>query len=753
MTSHDTSIRTCAVIGAGTMGSGIAAHLANAGADVVLLDMDADIARQGIERQIKAGGFMLPEFAARVRPGSIGADLQMLADRDWIVEAVAEKLEIKRSLFASIASVRKSDCIVSSNTSTIPLAQLLEGMDDSMATHMLITHFFNPPRQMRLLELVTSDRTQPDAVRRISHFLDHALGKSIVPCKDTPGFIANRIGCYWLAAGLNEAIRLGIDVELADAVMGKPFGLPRTGVFGLYDLIGVDLMPQIIRSLQDCLPAEDPMQLYTAEPTIITSMLANGHKGRKAGAGFYRIQKERKSREAIDLASAQYRPQHETPAFSTHPRELMDEDSTAGHYAWAVMSRTLAYAAALVPEIADRVDMVDEAMRLGYGWALGPFELIDRIGPEWFAARLARDGSTVPPLVSAAGREGFYRVTDGTREALTPRPNAAPTYTAIPVPDGVLTFPALRSAAQPVWTSEAASLRDAGDGVGVLEFHTKLNVFTTPLMNAVRDIITITPQHFQALVIGNDGPVFSAGADLKAMLALSEAGDRAGLEAFLLRGLETFAAVEQASFPIIGSVGALAVGGGCEILLHTHRVALHAEARIGLVEAQVGLLPGWGGVSQWLLRQQEAGLSPEASACAVLDGVLGAATCPGAFAARKVYLARASDCIVMNADRVLAQARIMALEEPVKATDAPRTITLPPRSAVEAHLDQILPTLSPHDRTIGTALLNVLGGTGTPEPLAAIDRRVTEQFLDLALTEPSRERIRHMISSGKPLKN
>ncbi|MFT8644323.1 MAG: 3-hydroxyacyl-CoA dehydrogenase NAD-binding domain-containing protein [Gluconacetobacter sp.] len=750
---NEMPFRTCAVIGAGTMGAGIAAHMANAGAQVVLLDLDAEVAARAVERQVKAGGFMLPGFADRVRTGSTRSDMALLADADWIVEAVAERLDVKRGLFAEIARVRKPGCVLSSNTSTIPLRDLVEGMDPALARDVLIAHFFNPPRQMRLLELVTGPRTDPDSVARLSRFIDVGLGKSIVACNDTPGFIANRIGCFWLAAGLGEALRLGIDVETADAVMGKPFGLPRTGVFGLYDLIGIDLMPGLIRSLQANLPAGDAIQAYDAEPARVTAMLAQGLTGRKGGGGFNGRVPARGAREVLDLSGGAYRDPRPAPVLEGEPRRLMAGDDLAGRYAWAVMSRTLAYAASLVPEIADRPDQVDEAMRLGYGWTYGPFELIDRIGAEWLAGRLAEDGQPVPALLQAASAGGFYRVAEGAREVLVPRAQGA-VHARLEPAEGVIALPALRLARQPVWSSAAASLWDLGEGVGLFAFQTRLNVFTAPLIEAVQRVAAVVPDHFDALVVGNDGPVFSAGADLKAMLALSEGNDRAGLEAFLCAGQQAFDALAGASFPVVGAVGALAVGGGCECLLHAHRVVAHAEARIGLVEAQVGLVPGWGGVAAWLARHQAAGLDAGAAAAATLRAVVRGVTWPGAFCAREARLLRPDDRIVMNADRLIAEARTVAqaLRPGFRPPVAP-DLHLPPRAVLEGVVADLAPSLAPHDRVIAGALADILSGDGRPVRVADLNARVTECFLDLAFTDPTRARMRQMIATGKPLRN
>lgn len=751
MPKIDTPIRKCAVIGAGTMGSGIAAQMANAGAEVVLLDLEAEVAARGVTRQFKAGGFMMPEFASRVRTGSTKTDLGLLADRDWIVEAVAERLDIKRALFADLARVRKPGCILSSNTSTIPLADLVEGVTDDVAGDMLITHFFNPPRQMRLLEQVTGPRTSAETARRVGRFIDQSLGKTIVPCKDTPGFIANRIGCFWLAAGLGEALRLGIAIEAADTAMGKPFGLPRTGIFGLYDLVGIDLMPALIESLHDKLPASDAIHGYEAEPALIATMIGKGLTGRKGGGGFYRQDRLKGMREVLDLKDGTYRPQFAASDLGSDPRALIERGGIEAEYAWAVMGKTLAYAASLVPEIADRPDLVDEAMRLGYAWHFGPFELIDRLGVDWFAGRLETEGVAVPLLVQAARGGTIYGQSGAACTVIAPQGDGfAPAI--VPEPEGVIALPALRRAGQPVWFEEAAALWDIGDGVGLFEFHTKLNVFTPSLIAATARMVEEAPKHFQAVVIGNDGPVFSAGADLKAMLALSEAGDRVGLKAFIESGLSAFDLVESAPFPIVGAASALAVGGGCEILLRCRKLALHAEARIGLVESRVGLLPGWGGVAHWLLRASEAGLSPEEAAGVVLRHVLVGEAASGGFAARAVHLLRATDKVVMNVDRIIAAAKALALMPDEPATAG--TILLPERAALAAILAEMAPILAPHDKDIAEILANVLTGDGeTPVSTAEVTRRVTEGFLDLALTEPSRERIRAMVTTGKPLRN
>ena len=416
-------ITTVAVIGAGVMGAGIAAHFANAGRRVILLDMAVDgpdparLARDAMTRQVKSGGFMHPALAAKVTVGTIADDLGLVAEADWVVEVIVEQLGAKRDLYARLAPLMKAGAVLSSNTSTIPLASLIEGLPEHIASHFLITHFFNPPRFMRLLEVVSGPRTAAEVVARVSDFADHVLGKSVVACKDTPGFLANRIGCLWMAAAHRSASGLGLTIEEADAVIGKPFGIPATGIFGLTDLVGVDLLPKVWQSFADTLPATDPFHAVNAPSAAVAALIGRGATGRKAKAGFYR--KTEAGMEAFDLAALDYRPQAKPVLASLEAdsaRTLMEHPDRGGRYAWAVMSRTLAYAAALVPEISDAIAPVDEAMRLGYNWRFGPFELIDRLGAPWLAERLAEDGQVVPPLLAmAAGKGAFYR----DREALT----------------------------------------------------------------------------------------------------------------------------------------------------------------------------------------------------------------------------------------------------------------------------------------------------------------------------------------------
>jgi 3-hydroxyacyl-CoA dehydrogenase len=382
------------VIGAGVMGAGIAAQVANAGVPVLLLDIVRDpanrnaVAQGAVDKMLKAdpAPFMGKAAARLVEVGNIDDDLARVAECDWVIEAIVERLDLKQQLYAKLEAVRRPGTAVSSNTSTIPLAQLTQGRSEAFQRDFLITHFFNPPRYMRLIEIVAGPESDAATVARISDFADRVLGKNVVRAKDTPGFIANRIGTFWIQAALNAAFDLGVTVEEADAVAGKPMGVPKTGIFGLVDLVGIDLMPHLQTSLTATLPKSDPYQAIARTAPLIEKMIADGYTGRKGKGGFYRINREAgKRKEAIDLASGEYRPVATPPripgkAASGDLPALLALPGKLGAYAWAVLGPTLAYAAALVPEIGDDVAAVDAAMKLGYNWKWGPFELIDRIG-------------------------------------------------------------------------------------------------------------------------------------------------------------------------------------------------------------------------------------------------------------------------------------------------------------------------------------------------------------------------------------
>ncbi len=765
---QETGIKRAAVIGAGSMGAGIAAQFANAGVPVDLLDIRGpDVspdgpAEAGIARQLKANGFMHPDAVKLVRPGNVDDDLQRLSEADWIIEAVVERLDVKRDLYRKVDTVRKQGSIVSSNTSTIPRSDLVAGLAPAFAADFLITHFFNPPRVMRLVEIVSSSENSPGLVARAKAASEVVLGKTVVDCHDTPGFIANRIGCYWLAVAALEAKNLGLTVEEADAVMAA-FGMPRTGAFGLLDLIGIDLIPHVWGSLMSALPASDGIHSYDlpCDPTV-RGMIAAGQLGRKAKGGFYRVNPD-KSREALDLVTGRYRAETPVdaaalPGKGRDLQALLKADGKHGLYASRVLSQLIAYTAKVGPEIAHDVAAIDTAMELGYAWREGPFRLAERCGLPLLAERLAQGGAVVPSLLDAAMRNnGFYDEHTG----LALRTNGA--RAQLVEHGSVLTLEAIKSRRERVLGNEAASLWDAGNGIALLEIRTKMNSLTPAVFDMLEQSIDTTASQFRALVIGNDNPrAFSAGADLSYFVDLVRTEDWTALTAFLSRGQDLFRRLKYSRFPVVGAPAGLALGGGCEMMLHCDAVVAHAELAAGLPETKVGIVPGWGGCTQLLLRWQQREASPDATGKA-FDIILSGAPSSSALDAWAKGVLRSTDNIVMNRDRLLGaaiqRAESMAAEgyrAPVPARialtgSAGRTALV---ERLEKHREAL--RLTDTDVIVAQALATVLSGadiggeSASEEEMLALER---DAVVALAKIPAARKRIEHMLDTGKPLRN
>jgi 3-hydroxyacyl-CoA dehydrogenase len=774
-------IRQAAVIGAGVMGGGIAAHLANAGVPVLLLDIVPEgaadrsvLARTALQRMAKAdpAPFMSPEAAKLVTPGNLEDDLGRLADVDWIVEAIVEEPEAKRALYARLEQARRQGSLVSSNTSTIPLTNLTKGLPESFARDFLITHFFNPPRYMRLLELVAGPLTRPEAVVTLRDFADRRLGKGVVPAKDTPGFIANRIGSFWLHTAIREAMALGLTVEEADAVMGAPVGIPKTGVFGLLDLVGIDLIPKVSASMAALLPPGDRFRAQADELPLIGRMIADGYTGRKGKGGFYRLRPDggAKVKEAIDLRTGQYRkserarPDSVEAAKAGGLRALLTHPDRTGRYAWAVLSETLAYAAELVPTISDTIQGVDEAMRLGYNWKYGPFELIDRLGSGWLEDQLVAAGRPVPPLLALAAGRPFYRTEAGRLEQL----GYDGAYWPVTRPEGVLLLADIKRTAEPVLKNGSAALWDIGDGVACFEFTSKMNALDADTLELLARAIPLVAERYRAMVIYNEGTNFSVGANLGLALFALNVGLWTQIEELVQKGQETYRALKYAPFPVVGAPSGLALGGGCEILLHCAAVQAHAESYIGLVETGVGIVPAWGGCKEMLLRhmankRRPAGPMPP---IARLFELIGLATVAKSAAEAKQHLfLRPEDGITMNRDRLLADAKARALAMAAagwRSPEPPAEIRLPgptARTALELVLNGLarLGKATPHDRVVAGALAEILSGgeIDITEPLAEADLLALERrtFMRLVRHPASIARIEHMLETGKPLRN
>lgn len=749
----DDAVRTAVVVGAGAMGSGIAAHLANAGVQVRLLDVVPDgdgdrsrLAREAIARQLKGGGFMLPVFADRVTPGNVEDDVDAYSSADWVVEAVFEDLAVKQALYATVEQHRSPHTMVTSNTSTIPLAQLVEGRDEDFVRHFAITHFFNPPRQMPLLEVVAGPGTDTAVIDRLTAAADHQLGKTVLRCRDTPGFLANRIGNFWMAVAAAEALAGEVDIETADAVMARAFGTPRTGVFGLFDLVGINLVPLIWTSFLRLLPTDDGYHHFDiTTDRVFTGLLDRGLVGRRGPGGFTRRTKTPQGPvdEVLDIETFEYRPRAtpSDPALAARGlKAACETDSAGGRYAWAVLRELIDYCCTTAPEIADHVGLIDDAMKLGYNWAAGPFALADQVGLDWLIDRFVVDGRPVPVLLGQARTAGGFR----------PRPGTvlATDGTVFELPVGPLS---VAHAGGVLVENDSAALVDLGDAVACLTLKTKMNVCEPGVFDIVAKALELGDQGaFAALVIGTDHPrAFSAGANLNVFAELVERNDPDELRRFTELGQHSFAKLRAASFPVVTAAHGLALGGGCELMLAGQHIVAAAELYAGFPERKVGLIPAWGGVTRTLIRAQTRGFPDPAARAFTLASTSVIST--SAFQAQAEGLLLPSDEIVMNANRVLERAKAAAL----RLIGQPRR---PEPSEYALHdprlerLDAGWADSSETDRRIVGALADMLTGAEKVTE-AELLRREIEVALELVVLPANQDRMRHMLATNKPLEN
>ena len=768
-------IKKVCVIGAGVMGAGIAAQVANAGIPVLLLDIvpregdDRDaVAKGAVARMLKTdpAPFMSKGAAKLVETGNIDDHLDRVAECDWIVEAIVERLDIKQALYARLEALKRPGTAVSSNTSTIPLGNLVEGRSDQFKADFLITHFFNPPRYMRLIEIVRGEHTDAGVADKVEDFVDRFMGKRIVRAKDTPGFIANRIGTYWLAVAINAAMDQGLTVEEADQIGGRPMGVPKTGIFGLVDLVGVDLMPLLSKSLSSTLPQGDPYFDTVRDMPLIDRMIAEGFTGRKGKGGFYRFDKATRTKLALNLASGEYR-EGQTPAALPPKAEkdlaaLIATPGKVGDYAWEILGKTLSYAAMLVGEAADDIVGIDDAMKLGYNWKFGPFELLDRIGAAAFAARLRDEGRSVPAILDTVGDRSFYRVVEGKRQFLA----LDGEYRDVVRGDGVLLLEDIKLASEPILKNASAALWDVGDGVVALEFTTKMNALDGEIMGLIQQAIPLVQERFKALVIYNEGSNFSAGANLGMAMFAVAAGMWGEIEKLISGGQQALKALKYAPFPVVSAPAGMALGGGCEVLLHSDAVQAHAETYIGLVECGVGLLPGWGGNGEMLDRMAKAPMMPRGPMPAVtraFETISTAQVSKSAALAKEMMFLRPTDGITMNRDRLLAdaKAKALALVEGYVAPEKP-TFRLPGESGrvgIAGVVDGFRKkgVATDYDAIVSARLANVLTGGEADlvdivqeDDLLALER---EAFMEAVRDQRTQARVQQMLTTGKPLRN
>lgn len=767
------------VIGAGVMGSGIAAHVANAGFPALLLDIIPEgaadrniLAKSALAKlEVAEPAPLMSKGAAKlIEIGNVEDDLNRLAECDWIIEAVTERADVKQALYKKIDAARKPGSIVSSNTSTLPLHMLMAGMAENIKRDFCITHFFNPPRYMRLLEIVAGPETRPEVISTVTAFADETLGKSVVRAKDTPGFIANRIGVYWIQCAVNAAREMGLTVEEADAVMGKPIGAPKSGVFDLLDIVGLDLQPHIDLSLRAALPKTDAYQALASDFPLLKKMIADGMTGRKGKGGFYRLNKSdgKKSKEVIDLKTGEYRKLAKVTLESVDAAKgglqaLVSHSDRGGKFAWAVLGRLLSYVSELVPQIADDIADVDLAMRTGFNWKRGPFEMIDQLGAQWFAEKLAAEKMPVPPLLAEAAKQGgFYKTTSGGQSQLAVDGN----YKPIARPVGALLLADVKAQTKPLLKNASASVWDIGDGVACLEFHSKMNSIDPDTLQMVSKAIEHVAKSMKALVIYNDSENFSVGANIGLALFAANIGVWPVLEDLVSQGQQVMKALKFAPFPVVAAPSGLALGGGCEFVLHCSGVQAHAETYMGLVEVGVGIVPGWGGCKEMLIRHGQdpkAPHGPMPSVMAAFEQISLAKVSKSAANAKELKYLRKTDGITMNRDRLLPDAKALALKL-AKDYKPPQPVELRlPGPTGKAALNMAIQSFAqqglalPHDVTVSDQLANVLSGGATDITEIVSEDKVMElergAFMTLMKTEPTLLRMETMLTTGKPLRN
>ena len=784
------NIEKVAVIGAGLMGSGIAAHVANAGFPVTLLDIVpngatnrnviAETAIKNMLKPVKMGSptpLMHKENSKLIKVGNIEDDIKLIGDADLIIEVVLEKLEIKHNVFQKIDKYRKKNSIVTSNTSTIPREILIKGMPESFAKDFMIAHFFNPPRYLRLLEIVAGKEVSKEKVEIISNFCDLNLGKEVVLCNDTPGFIGNRIGTYWTLVGMIEAVKLGLTVEEADAVMGRPIGAPKTGIFGLLDVVGLDLIPHVTESMSSNLSNEDMYNLGVKEQEglgidkILETMISEGYTGRKGKGGFYRLNtlNGKRIKESRNLETGEYSPSNKRTGLESVKaakkglRTLVEYNDKGGEYAWRVLSKTLSYAASLVPEITDNLVNVDLAMKNGFLWKKGPFEMLDDLGPSWFAAKLTEENIQVPELLNAVSDGHFYDTNNGDLNYLDITGN----YSKLEKPSGYLNTQDIKRGKKPIFRNSSASLWDMGENILLVEFHSKMNSMDPLIMEALSEASDFCESgDYKGLVIGNDGTNFSAGANLGLTSFVTNVGAWEEAEKFVQGGQLAFMMLKHGNFPVVGASHGLAIGGGCEVLLACDAIQAHSESYIGLVEVGVGLVPAWGGCKEMITRWSEDPRQPKgpmATIKSIFENVGTAKVATSAQEARDMNLLRSEDQITMNRERLLHDAKELCKKMVDNyQTPEPKNHYLPGpsgKAALDLAVDDLLKAghATPHDVVVTKELSYILSGGDTDPTETVSDEKILEMeregILRLMRTEGTMDRVEHMLTTGRPLRN
>ncbi|HEX4543811.1 MAG TPA: 3-hydroxyacyl-CoA dehydrogenase NAD-binding domain-containing protein [Candidatus Acidoferrum sp.] len=803
-------VEKAVVLGAGTMGSRIAAHFANAGLPCILLDIVPPnlpanapaaernkIVRAGWEaaKKSKPAAFFTAALADKIAIGNFDDDLARCAEADWIIEVVAENLEIKRKLLARVAQFRKPGAIVTTNTSGLPIHLIAEGMSEEFQQHWAGTHFFNPPRYLKLVEVIPGPKTSSEVVEALGEFCDRRLGKGVVIAKDTPNFIANRIGTFSMLNALRLMGTLGMTVEEVDACTGPAVGWPKSATFRTADLVGLDVLVHVVKNIYETAPNDESRESYRV-PAPVEEMVKRGWLGDKTGQGFYKKVRGTGEKEilTLDVNTMEYRPRQKAKFASLEMGKAIEDTrdrmraliepllegqkgDKAQQFMWGGLSEMCLYAARRVPEISDSLADVDRAMRWGFGWELGPFEIMDTIGVRAFAAQVQKEGRALPPVIEkvlASSRKGFYESEKGATTVFDISGGGAK---QVEEPKGVIFLKSLKDKGGEIERNPGASLIDLGDGVVCCEFHAKMNAIGADLIAMMHKGLKRLEADFDAMVIANQATNFSVGANLMLVLVAAQEQEWDELHMAVKQFQNINLALKYAAKPVVAAPQGLALGGGCEVNLHAARIHAAAEAYIGLVETGVGLIPGGGGTKEMLIRANEHAAGNEDldlfhALKTVFETIAMAKVGTSAEECRELGYLRREDGVSMNRDRLVADAKEAALAlvrggyKPLAATwqEGAQTTQIKvlgeqflAGAKLAIHMMMRGGYASEYDAHVGRKLANILAGGPLTAPQLVSEQYVLdlerEAFVSLCGEKKTHERIAHTLKTGKPLRN
>jgi 3-hydroxyacyl-CoA dehydrogenase len=802
-------IEKAVVLGAGTMGARIAAHFANAGLPVLLLDMvppgtpadsKADrnkIVRAGLDaaKKAKPAAFFTAALAEKVATGTFEDDLERIKEADWIVEVVAENLEIKKNLLSRVAQFRKPGSIVTTNTSGLPVHLIAEGMSEEFQQHWAGTHFFNPPRYLKLVELIPGPKTSSGVIATLAEFCDRRLGKGVVVAKDTPNFIANRIGMFSMLNALRLMAKLGMTIEEVDAVTGPAVGWPKSATFRTVDIVGLDVLMHVIKNIYESATDDESHEMYKVPP-LLEEMAKRGWLGDKTGQGFYKKLRGEGESEilTLDVNTMEYRARQKARFASIEAGKAIEDTrerlcslvapalegqqgDKAQQFLWGSLSEMCLYAARRVPEISDHIADVDRAMRWGFGWELGPFEIMDALGVSAFAARVQKEGRSLPPVIEkllASGRQSFY---SSEKDATSVFDVANGGVEKVEEPRGVIILKSLKNAGKEVERNSGASLMDLGDGVLCCEFHSKMNAIGADLIGMLLKGLKRLETDFDAMVIANQAVNFSVGANLMLVLISAQEQEWDELHLAVKQFQNANLAIKYAPKPVVAAPQGMALGGGCEVSLHAAKIRAAAEAYMGLVETGVGLIPGGGGTKEMMIRANERAAGGEDldlfhAMRPVFESIAMAKVGTSAEECRDLGYLRREDGVSMNRERLVGDAKEAALAlvrggyKPKAANwrEGARTTQITvlgeqfaSGAKLAIHMLQRGGYVTDYDAHVGRKLGHILAGGALTAPQLVSEQYILdlerEAFVSLCGEKKTQERIAHTLKTGKPLRN